>query len=254
MSVAQSSRLPMGESSTRARAKETLWRLSALSFAHPVREFHQVLLSGEFHEAFSAAWNLVNGRPWMGFPVKDSFDDFEAGYISVFLHGSKGKPVASLLAGDHEVVLAGLTRPVLMLNLIGMYKHFGLQLATADEGRQDEPDHLSSMMEFMSVLCHLEANSLEKERDASAPRRAQRDFLCRYLKPALQVITQNLRQHRDAALDKNLSQLIQDVTFWVDQQIAELEERVGSFRDPDAQTPELSLTGGQKPANQNLWG
>ena len=254
MSVANSARLPMGESSTRARGKETLWRLSSLACAHPVPELHQALLSGEFHEAFSAAWNLVNGRPWMGFPVEDHFDHFEAGYIGVFLHASDGKPAAPLLAGDHEVALAGLSRPVFMLNLISMYKHFGLQAATADEGRQDEPDHLSSMMEFMAVLCHLEANSLEKKRDASAPRRAQRDFLCRYLKPVLQAIAGKLRHKRAAALDQTLSQVLQDMAFWIDQQIAELEERVGPFRDPDAPKTQFNLIEDQKPANQNLWG
>lgn len=257
MSVTIPERLPMGNSARRARAKETLWRLAALSFAHPVPEFHEALASGAFHAAFSEAWSQVTGRPWPKSPVSPDFATFEAGYISAFLHGDRGKPVAALLAGEYEVLLAGLTRPVFMLNLTAFYRHFGLKAAVSDEGRNDEPDHLSGMMEFMTVLCHLEAKALENGRDPSPPRRAQRDFLCRYLEPVLASVAEALRRKTVPALDPTLAQLIQDMASWADEQIVELEARVGPFRDPDAPRPGAAAgppSADPAPATHNLWG
>ena len=113
------------------------------------------------------------------------FAALEAGYITAFLHGPKGKPIASLLAGDHEHLLAGHARPVFMLNIAAFYRHFGLAAATEDEGRADEPDHLASLLEFMAVLAHLEARALSGGKDPSPYRRAQRDVLRRHsIQPA----------------------------------------------------------------------
>ncbi len=251
MSVPRPDTLPMGDSPRRAAAKETLWRLAALAVAHPAREFHDALMSGAFHTAFSDAWAEITGAPWRAPPALADYAAFEAGFIAAFLHGPKGKPVAALLAGEHEHVLAGLTRPVFMLNLTAFYKHFGLQAAQADEGRQDEPDHLATMLEFMAVLCHLEAGALERGRDPAPPRRAQRDFLCRYLAPTLEGVAGCLRHYPVAALDPTLNRLMQDMAHWAQAQIAELEARVGPFRDPDAPRPAGAAP---EPATQNLWG
>lgn len=254
MSISPQNRLPMGNSPDRAAAKETLWRLAALALSHPAPEFHAAIASGEFHAAFDAAWARVTGRDWPRARPSADFAAFEAGFITAFLHGRRGKPVAPLLAGDHDAILAGLTRPVFMLNLTAFYKHFGLRAAMEDEGRQDEPDHLASMLEFMSVLCHLEAGALSRGGDAAPSRRAQRDFLCRYLKPSLGSVAGLLRRAQLRGLDPTVFQLVQDMADWSDSQITELEARVGPFRDPDAPKPAMAGIGRTETATQNLWG
>lgn len=251
MSVAVSSRPPMGDSPQRARAKERIWRLGALAFGHPSEEFFGAVASGQFHAAFSDAWADATGAPWPRPPVAPDFASFEAGYISAFLHGRGGKPVAALLAGDHDDILAGLTRPVFMLNVAAFYKHFGLKAATGDEGKNDEPDHVASMLEMMAVLCHLEAGALAKGGDAAGYRRAQRDFLCRYLGRTLEAVAGSLRRHPVESLDPTIGQLVQDLNGWAAIQITELEARVGPFHDPDA--PNIR-TAPAEPAAQNLWG
>lgn len=254
MSMRSPDHMPMGNAPARATAKETLWRLTALTLSHPAPEFHAAIASGNFHVAFSTAWAQLTGRDWPRAETCEDFAAYEAGFITAFLHGRKGKPIAPLLAGDHDAILAGLTRPVFMLNLTSFYKHFGLRAATEDEGRQDEPDHLASMTEFMAVLCHLEARALAQGRDPDPTRRAQRDFLSRYLQPSLAAIAGLLRRDPVADLDPTVMQLVQDMAFWSESQIAELEARVGPFRDPDAPKPALVVDAQAAPAAQNLWG
>jgi len=251
MSIAATSRPPMGDSPHRARAKETIWRLAALAFGHPSKDFFAAVASGQFHGAFSAAWADATGAPWPKMPVSRDYRAFEAGYISAFLHGRSGKPAAALLAGDHDHILAGLTRPVFMLNIAAFYKHFGLRAATDDEGKNDEPDHLASMLELMAVLCHLEARALANGQDASGYRRAQRDFLCRYLGQTLETVAGLLRRGPVETLDPTIAALVQDIHAWAEAQINELEVRVGPFRDPEA--PKTNAVPAE-PAVQNLWG
>lgn len=241
----------MGDSPGRAKAKETIWRMAALLLEHPSPEVYDAISSGELHAAFSAAWAGVTGSAWPKPAVSGDYDQYEAGYIQAFLHGHRGKPIAALLAGDHEHILKGLTRPVFMLNISAFYKHFGLQPAVEDQGKKDEPDHLASMLEFMAVLCHFEARALAQGKDASGYRRAQRDFLCRYLADTLETVVGLLRQHRVDELDPTLFQLLQDVTTWSALQIGELEQKVGAFRDLDSAKPD---TAPAEPAVQNLWG
>jgi len=248
MSVAAPSRPPTANAAARARARETIWRLTALALAHPAPELHDAIEKGDFHDAFAHAWGDVTGRAWPAPAQPRSYEAFEAGYIEAFLHGRNGKPTASLLAGDHEGLLQGLARPVFMLNVAAFYSHFGLKAAVEDEGRADEPDHVSAMSELMAVLCHLEATALDKGTDASPPRRAQRDFLARYLAPMMETLAGRMRQTR-IELDPTLGQLLQELAPWARQQVAELEARVGPFRDPDAPRPAADQA-----APQNLWG
>ena len=255
MSVRPHPRLPTGDSPERARAKETIWRLAALAFGHPVPEFHETLESGAFAHAFDAAWSAVTGRPWPAAPVSPDFVTLEAGYIRAFLHGPKGKPVAPILAGDHERLLRGLSRPVFMLNVSAFYRHFGLQAATGAEGRADEPDHLASMLEFMAVLASLEARALSKGTDPNPYRRAQRDFLRRYLGPLLQSVRRALADAEAVDLDPTLRQLCAELAGWAEMEATELEARVGPFRDLDADPQTGPRTGQEAPrvVDQNLW-
>ncbi len=258
MSISLPHSLATTDAAERARAKESLWRLTSLALAHPAREYYDALASGAFQNAFSAAWQQVTGRIWHCRGPSCDFAAFESGFIAVFLHGPKGKPLASLFAGEHQVVLRGLSRPVLMLNLTSFYRHFGLRAAQQDEGRQDEPDHLSAMCEFMAVLCHLEAGALAAERDPGAVRRAQRDFLCRFLKPFLGVINDQLCRCKPDDLDPVIAQLCVDMANWAESQVAGLEAMVGAFRDP-ATPVSVAPAGQQIPGAetvceaQNLW-
>lgn len=251
MSVSVATKLPMGDSPKRAKAKETIWRMAALVLEHPTIDVFDAMASDDFHAAFSAAWADTTGSSWPRLPPSESFESFEAGYIEAFLHGRGGKPTAALLAGDHEHILKGLARPVFMLNIVAFYKHFGLQAAEADLGKKDEPDHLASMLEFMSVLCHFEARALSEGKDASGYRRAQRDFLCRYLGEMLDSVAGLLRQNPIPSLDPTVFQLLQDLAAWSDMQISELEVRVGPFRDLDSAKSDTTPA---EPAVQNLWG
>ncbi|WP_299442513.1 molecular chaperone TorD family protein [uncultured Rhodospira sp.] len=227
----------VADSPSRARAWETLWRLSALALGYPVPEFHAALVSGAYREALDDAWMRATGdeAPTAAGETGD-FTAFEAGYISAFLHGRNGRPVASLMAGEHQAVLDGLSRPVFMLNLSAFYRHFGLRAATGDEGRRDEPDHAASLMEFMAVLCHLEAGALEHNRDAAPARRAQRDVLCRFLGPTLATVAVQLRERSDHDLDPTLAALIPALASQARRRVTDLERAVGPFRDPESET------------------
>lgn len=251
MSAPRTSAPPAGDSAARAAAKETIWRLAAVAFGHPAPEFQKALESGAFHAALNDAWLAVTGRVWPRREPSADFAALESGYIAAFLHGPKGKPVASLLAGDHERLLAGEARPVFMLNVSAFYRHFGLQAAATDEGRADESDHLAGMLEFMAVLAHLEVQALHLNRDPVAYRRAQRDFLRRYLGPLLHVVADNLRGFPVETLDRTVGQLVGDLPDWADHQAAELEARVGRYRDPDTATAGRGAT---RVVDQNLWG
>lgn len=257
MSVDTIAGLPTGDAPARAQAKETLWRLTALAAGHPSVEVFQAVSGGDFQEAFGQAWTSLTGRPWVAPKPVESFKAFEAGYIWAFLHGHKGRPVAPLLAGDYEVLLGGLTRPVFMLNLSAFYRHFGLKAAVDDEGFNDEPDHLATMAEFMAVLCHLEARALADNRDPAAYRRAQRDFLSRYLASFLERVVHRLGREETGLLSPDIRAVFVEMATWSAAQIAELEARVGPFRDPDKNPTHGSMPAaqaGNTSAPQNLWG
>ena len=243
---------PSGNSAARAAAKETIWRLAALAFGHPTAELHTTFANSDFHQAFDRAWSAVTGRHWPPTRPSSDFRGFEAGYITAFLHGPKGKPIASLLAGDHEPLLAGQARPVFMLNISAFYRHFGLQAAADDEGRTDEPDHLASMLEFMAVLCHLEAKAIRNGRDSSPFRRAERDFIKRYLGPLLRTVTGCLRVGPATGLDPVIVQLVYELPTFAEAQATELEAKVGPYRDPDQ--PGFAGTKTKQVAAGDLWG
>ena len=256
MSITVAQRLPTGDSPERATARETTWRLAAAAFGHPTAETQDALASGRFHQALNTAFMAVTGRPWPMSEPSEDLAELEAGYIAVFLHGAAGKPIAPLLAGDYEHLLAGHSRPVFMLNIAAFYRHFGLRAATGDEGRADEPDHLVTMLELMAVLSHLEARALGQGRDASSVCRAQRDFLSRYLAPLLEAIRERVRSVSEHRLDPTLRQLCDGLPHLARMQLAELEARVGVYRDRDAASPTLATQSGQgaRVVDQNLWG
>lgn len=251
MSTSCRPHLPNADRPARAAAKATVWRLAAAAFGHPVPELRDALADGSFHAAFAAAWATVTGRPWPRAAPPAGYDAFEAGYIAAFLHAPGGQPAAPLLASAYEELLGGQSRPAYMLNVAAFYRHFGLQPATGDEGRTDEPDHLAAELEFMAVLSHLEACALRDGGDAAAPRRAQRDFLRRYLAPLLAAVAARLHDPPDT-LDPTLRQLIDELAGWAEVEAGALEARVGADHGTAA---EGSAAGsrGARTVDQRLW-
>lgn len=223
--------MPMGNSSERAQAYVALYRLAAAALAHPVPELHQAIAEGRFHQAFNSAWQVITGRAWPRSPASADFTTLETGYIDMFVHGQRGEPRVHLLAGDYDALRSGVTRPVFMLNIQAFYQHFDLRAATSDEGRNEEPDHVVTMLEFMAILHHLEARALDNGADPSPYRRAQRDFLQRYLAPLMDTICREVTTQRRATLDASLLRLIEDLPSRLRQQLAELEVRIGPGTD-----------------------
>ncbi len=240
--------MPMANTPERARASAAVYRLAAAALGHPVAELQQAFVDGRFYQAFNKAWYSITGRDWPRSVASADFTTLETGYIDVFLHGRRGQPRVHLLAGDYEALLGGLSRSVFMLNIQAFYRHFGLRAATADEGRHEEPDHLVAMLEFMAVLHHLEAQALERNADPGAYRRAQRDFLQRYLLPLLDAIYQNVAAEHELMLDATLVRLIEDLPHWLRQQLGELEVRVGAGADSSVHATERPRI-----LAQNLW-
>lgn len=240
--------MPMGNSPERAQANVALYRLAAAALAHPVPELHQSFVDGRFHQALNSAWQAITGREWPNSPASADFTTLEAGYIDMFMHGQRGEPRVHLLAGDYDALRSGATRPVFMLNIQAFYQHFDLQAATNDEGRNEEPDHVATMLEFMAVLHHLEVQALERGADPAAYRRAQRDFLQRYLAPLMDTICQEVTAQRRTSLDANLLRLIEDLPNRLHQQLAELDVRVGPSADMSAHESERP-----RKLAQNLW-
>lgn len=232
----------------RADAVGSIYRLAAVAFGHPLPELQQAFADGSFHTAFNNFWYQITGRQWPRCAVSVDFAALEAGYIDAFVHGQHGKPRIALLAGEYETLLGGQTRPVFMLNIQAFYRHFGLRAATQDEGRVEEPDHLVDMLEFMVVLCHLEARALERAADPSPYRRAQRDFLRRYLVPLMNAMRQALAGQKVLSLDATLVRMLEDLPEWTAQQLAELEVRVGPYADSSA-----SVSSRARTVEQNLW-
>lgn len=246
MTTAQ--RIPMADSPARAEAKSAIYRLAAVAFGHPLAETQQAFADGSFNQALDSAWRAVTGRPWSCQSASADFAELESGYISVFHHGRHGKPRVALVAGEYSALLDGLARPTFMLNVQAFYKYFGLQAAVGDEGRTEEPDHLSAMLEFMAVLTHLEARNLEQRKEPDSYRRAQRDFLKIYLVPLLDTIQRQTAKERNLALDATLVRLIEDLPVWARSQLVELEARVGPYAE---KTKGAAITG--RTLDQNLW-
>ena len=242
------SSMPLANTPERANATGAIYRLAAAAFGHPLPELQQAFSDGSFHTAFNKAWHQITGREWPRCQASADFAALESGYIDTFVHGRRGKPRVPLLAGEYENLLGGQNRPVFMLNVQAFYRHFGLHAATGDEGRTEEPDHLVDMLEFMAVLSHLEARALAAQTDPSPYRRAQRDFLHRYLVPLLDAMRRGVAAESRLTLDATLVRMVEDLPEWARQQLAELEARVGPCADPAEHA-----TRQPRAVAQNLW-
>lgn len=96
--------------------------------------------------------------------------ELEAEYIRLFDVGGPLGPPCSLYEGEH-----GGGRMKVMEDLLRLYGHFGLRLASARN--RERPDYLSLELEYMHYLTFREAESLARGGGQGPYALAQRDFL-----------------------------------------------------------------------------
>lgn len=216
----------------RLAARETIYRLAAALFGYPLAETQQALEDGRLVAALDPAWQALAGVPWPALPPSPDLTALQVGYTATFLQGRRGRPRVPLVASAHEALLEGESQGGYLLNVKAFYRHFGLQAAQGDEGHAEEPDHLVAMLEFCTLLCHLEREALGGGRDPAPYRRAQRDFIARYLGPLLGAIRERFADARDQGLDPTLARLVEVLPDWVADQQAALAAQVGPSPPP----------------------
>ncbi len=218
----------------RLAARETIFRLAAALFGYPLAETQQALEEGRLYATLAPAWQLMTGQPWPMLPPSANLTALQVGYTDTFLQGRRGKPRVPLVASAYEELIGAETPGNFLLNVQAFYRHFGLQAAQGDEGHTEEPDHLVAMLEFCTLLCHLEQRALTYASDPGPYRRAQRDFISRYLEPLLTAIRTRFAEARDHGLDPTLAALIEVLPDWAADQLEALSSQVGPCPSPRA--------------------
>lgn len=230
-----------------AQARETIYRLAAVALGYPLEETLIALEEGRLQTVLSNAWQALDGEPWPVLEVSASLQALEVGYMATFIHGKRGKPRVPLVASAYSELIGGQTPGAFLLNVQAFYSHFGLKAAIEDEGHQDEPDHLVAMLEFCALLCYLERQALEQAKDAAPYRRAQRDFLMRYLIPLLQALRNAYAKENHLGLDANLEYLLKALPEWASSQQLSLEKHVGAY------AKEATIIASSNSASQPMW-
>ncbi|MBK1872550.1 MULTISPECIES: molecular chaperone TorD family protein [Marinobacter] len=230
-----------------AEARGAIYRLAAVALSYPMEETWEALTDGRLQEALNEAWQTLGGEPWPRFESSPTSQDLQVGYMATFVHGKRGKPRVPLVASAYDSLVGGLTPGAYLLNVQAFYTHFGLTAAVDDEGHKDQPDHLIAMLEFCALLCHLEVQALENQRDAAPYRRAQRDFLVRYLRPLLQTIRAKYAHENQHGLDANLAHLVKVLPDWTRTQQLALENQVGPCPEEGARKA------GPETTSQPMW-
>lgn len=228
-----------------AQARQAIYQLSAVALGYPLPETQQALEEGRLQMALDEAWQTLGGQPWPQLETAESMQELEMGYMSIFIHGRRGKPRVPLVASAYANLVEGLTPGAYLLNVQAFYTHFGLTAAVNDEGLKDEPDHIVAMLEFCALLCHFEIEALANNKDAAPYRRAQRDFLARYVAPLLHIIRAGYAEASHYGLEPNLAHLVEVLPEWALAQQSTLEALVGATPQPGADKT--------IPVNQPMW-
>ena len=230
-----------------AQTWETIYRVAAGVLGYPLEETLAALQEGRIQAVLSGAWQTLGGESWPELEVSTNLQDLEVGYMSTFIHGKRGKPRVPLVASAYAELIGGQTPGAFLLNVQAFYSHFGLKAAVEDEGLQDEPDHLVAMLEFCALLCYMERQALEQDKDAAPYRRAQRDFLMRYLIPLLQTMRSAYAKENQLGLDPNLEHLLSVLPDWISSQQRALEKIVGAY------AKEATIIASSNSAGQSMW-
>ena len=230
-----------------ASERSRLYQLLALAFAHPVEAFHRLLEDGSYGQSLAATATAASSRVTASLRVVQSFTEFEAGYITLFQLGSRGKPLVSLNAGDYAALNDESSRPEFLLRYADWYRHFGLRADTGEDANE-LPDHLVCQLEFLAWLGHLEAGAADKVDARRGYRRAQHDFLERHLEPFLSLLTESLLRLREDPVAAYYYALVADAA------LISAETRRQLATDIAADSPANQLNDGDRIDAVNLWG
>ena len=218
-----------------AGARGALLRMSAALLDYPLEETQQVIEDGRARQVIEEALQVLGESSPQRLPASKDLNTLQIGYTNTFLAGPRGKPVVPMVASAYQALVAGITPGNFLLNIQAFYKHFGLKAAEQDEGHVEEPDHLVAMLEFCSLLCHLEELALAKGKDPSPYWRAQRDFLQRYLTPLSSAVRARYRQLKTPELDATLAWLVQSLPDWCQAQHRQLVQVIEEAEGPAEQ-------------------
>lgn len=237
----------------RIEARGEVYRIAAALFDYPLAETQQALEEGRLQQVLSKALEATGAHSLPPLPACDSLQALEVGYVAAFMMGRRGKPRIPLVGSAYPELLGGQSPGGYMLNVQAFYRHFDLQAAREDEGHQDEPDHLVAMLEFCSLLCHLQIQALNTGRDPGPYQRAGQDFLQRCLIPLLtalrsryQLEQADLLAAAGQDLDATLRYLLQLLPHWAEQQRADLEQEITAAGSDSQRIPTVA-------AGQGLW-
>ena len=199
------------------QARSQFFQLAALGIAHPISEFHTLLLDNSYQRALAQASHNAFGHSSCFKNADKSFAELEAQYIDLFQVGKHGKPRVYLNAGDYDDLARDHSRPEFLLLYTGWYKHFGLQIN--DEPDSNElPDHLVCQLEFMAWLAHLETSAEGNPELSGGYQRAQLDFCKRHLQTFLEHLVAALQAHQHASHYFALAVLLlESVTSLIDE-------------------------------------
>ena len=231
----------------RSQARETVYRLAGVALAYPLEETLDALQEGRLQAALDSALQISSDQCWPVLEVSESLQELEVGYMATFMHGKRGKPRVPLVASAYAELIGGQTPGAFLLNVQAFYSNFGLKAAIDDEGHHDEPDHLVTMLEFCALLCFLERQAFELGTDTAPYRRAQRDFLARYLIPFLQIIRASYAKESRFGLDANLAYLLEVLPSWAENQQQALEVLVGAYSKETSKIAAANIT------SQPMW-
>ena len=209
-----------------AGARGALFRMSAALLDYPLEETQQVIEDGRARQVIEEALQVLGAPSPQRLPASKDLKVLQVGYTNTFLAGPRGKPVVPLVASAYQALVDGTTPGSFLLNIQAFYKHFGLKAAEQDEGHVEEPDHLVAMLEFCSLLCHLEELALVKGKDPSPYRRALRDFLDRYMIPLSSAVRARYLQLKSPDLDATMAWLVQSLPDWCQAQHRQLVQAI----------------------------
>ncbi len=179
---------PVTDEEKGVASRSNIYRALAMSFDFFDRDFFEYLNSGGLFGALSALTGLLPYRieapPDLRSSHYASFDDFSADYIRIF-DAAPGGPPCPLYEGFYAQ-----DRQVVMGDLMRFYDYFDLKL---NPQQKEMPDHIAVEMEFMHYLTFREAGALQRGKDVSPYRRAQRDFFERHLLKWIPKVTAKLQ-------------------------------------------------------------
>ena len=160
-----------------AATRSGLYRAFATAFSHPVDDFPDLLLSGEFQAILAAAGSRLQSPLHFGMDeLNESLNGVDSQeiiitYSTLFESGSHAVSL-------RELTYSTLTEKTLMEELFRFYQHFGLEFSRGE--LRELPDLLPVELEFLHYLTFLEAQASDIDHlqpNISALQAAQRDFI-----------------------------------------------------------------------------